>query len=324
MMNKFFYILLVFWLQAAVPILTWAQQLPQFSQYMFNGLHINPAYAGYKNEGYIQSTFRNQWLNFPGAPQTFSLTADFSGNGGLMGFGLSLLNDQIGPTRTTSGLLTFAHRVRTGENSYLSLGVSAGTSQYNIDGSNLLPVDPLDPDISFENQSLFTPNMNTGLFFHTPYFYAGISAFNLVGRKALAREDIALSLHDIHYFFTAGAMLPITDDVSLKPSVLIREVSGVPMSYDVNAMLLLMERLWIGASYRSNLKFGNGNPEGNLNNRNAIAAIIEVFVTEDLRLGYAYDKNINSLQNLRNDSHEFSVGYYITKKGSRIKNPRWF
>lgn len=323
-MKKHFKKYLTFLGLTLTPLFSQSQQLPQFSQYMFNGLHINPGYAGYKNQGYVQSTFRNQWINLPGAPQTFSLTADFSANGGLMGFGVSLLNDQIGPTRTTSALLTYAHRVRTGEDSYLSLGLSAGTNQYVLDGSNLLPVDPLDPDINFENQSLFTPNMNTGLFFHSPYFYAGISAFNLIGRKALDREDIALSLHDIHYFFTVGAMLPINDVVSLKPSILVREVRGAPISYDLNTMLLFFERLWLGASYRSNLRFGSENPEGNLNKRNALALIVEVFVTEDLRFGYAYDQNLNTLQNLRNDSHEFSIGYYISKKRSRITNPRWF
>ncbi|PSL07579.1 PorP/SprF family type IX secretion system membrane protein [Cecembia rubra] len=323
-MKNLFYISLCFLILTGIPNLSFSQQLPQFSQYMFNGLHINPAYAGYKSQGYIQSTFRSQWINLPGAPKTFSMTADFSANGGLMGFGVSLLSDQIGPTKTNSGLLSYAYRIRTGEDSYLSLGISAGANQYTLDGSDLLPVNPLDPDLNFDNQNLFTPNLNSGLFFHSWGFYAGISAFNLIGRKAFEREDISLALHDIHYYFTTGAMLPMTDVLSLKPSILVKYVEGMPISYDLNAMLLFYERLWLGASYRSNLRLGNDNSEIQLNNRNAIAVILEVFVTEDLRLGYAYDQNLNSLQNFRNDSHEISVGYYLSKRGSRIKNPRWF
>ena len=94
------------------------QQLPQFSQYIFNGLHINPGYAGYKNQGYIQSTYRNQWVNLDGAPRTFTITADLSANEGMMGFGVSVLSDQIGPTRTTTGLLTYSYRIQTGKESF--------------------------------------------------------------------------------------------------------------------------------------------------------------------------------------------------------------
>jgi type IX secretion system PorP/SprF family membrane protein len=324
-MKKLFNCTLVFFLwMALIPFESSSQQLPQFSQYIFNGLAINPAYAGYKKQGYIQGTFRNQWMNVPGAPQTISLTADFSANDGLVGLGVSLLSDQIGATKTTSGLLSYAYRIQTGENSHLSLGVGAGVSQYLVDGSMLSAKDPMDPDLPFDSQVMFTPNMNTGLFFNSDRFYIGVSAFNLVGRKTLEREDIALSFHDIHYFITAGVMLPISDMVEFKPSFLIKEVQGAPTSYDINGMFLFMERLWLGASYRSNFSIGNESFERVLNNGTALAFLFEVFVTPDLRLGYAYDRNLNALNNFRNNSHEFSLGYYITKKGRKLKNPRWF
>ncbi len=327
LMKKFFFssILIFLWL-AMIPLKSWSQQLPQFSQYIFNGLTINPAYAGYKGQGYIQSTFRNQWINLPGSPQTLSLTADLSANNGLMGFGVSLLHDQIGPTKTTSGLISYAHRIQTGDNSFLSLGVGGGVSQYLVDASMLIAKDPLDPDLPFDSQVMFTPNLNTGLFFHSTRFYAGISAFNLVGRKTLEREDIALSFHDIHYFVTAGLMLTLSDYVEFKPSFLIKEVQDAPTSYDINGMFLFVDRLWLGASYRSNMRLGNDSVEGNfmLNNRTAVAFIVEVFLTDELRFGYAYDKNLNALENYRNNSHEFSLGYYITRKGAKVKNPRWF
>lgn len=299
------------------------QQLPQFSQYIFNGLHINPGYAGYKNQGYIQSTYRDQWVNFPGAPQTFTVTADLSANEGLMGFGISLLSDQIGPTNTSTGLLTYAYRIQTGNESFLSLGVSAGASQYVIDG-NWEFNDPNDPNIPEGRLNMFTPNMNAGLFFHTNRFYAGFSAFNMVGKKALEREDIALAFHDFHFYLTAGLLVPVGDNVSFKPSFLIREVQGAPTSYDINGMFLFMERLWLGASYRSNLKIGNDNLMGNLNNRTAVALIAEIFATENLRVGYAYDHNLNALENYRNSSHELSIGYYLSSRSAKLKNPRWF
>ncbi|PRY83076.1 type IX secretion system PorP/SprF family membrane protein, partial [Mongoliibacter ruber] len=301
-----------------------SQQLPQFSQYIFNGLHINPGYAGYKNAGYIQSTYRNQWAGLPGAPRTFTVTADLSANEGLMGFGVSLLSDEIGPTRTSTGLLTYSYRIQTGSESFLGLGVSGGASQYMIDGSKLDPNDLDDPDLPLGVQSIFTPNMNAGLFFHTPRFYAGFSAYNMVGRRVLEREDISLAFHDFHYYLTAGALLSLSDNIEFKPSFLIKEVKGAPTSYDLNGMFLFMERLWLGASYRSNLRLWKDNLEDNLNNRTALAFIAEVFATESLRIGYAYDTNLNALQDYRYNSHEISVGYYLTPRNVKLKNPRWF
>lgn len=324
-MKKIFGFLIIISIAATwAPSKSWSQQLPQFSQYIFNGLHINPAYAGYKNQGYIQSTFRNQWVNFPGAPRTFTVTADLSANEGLMGFGVSLLSDQIGPTSTSSGMLTYSYRIQTGKESFLGLGVSAGASQYMIDGSMLDPVDMMDPNLPMGTETMFTPNMNMGAFFHTNRFYAGVSAFNMIGRGVLEREDISLAFHDFHYYITAGALVPVTDKIEFKPSFLIKEVKGAPTSFDINGMFLFMERLWLGASYRSNMRMWNDNLEGTLNNRTAVAFIAEIFATENLRIGYAYDANLNVLQNYRNNSHEFSVGYYLTPRNVKLKNPRWF
>lgn len=323
-MGKIFSILFISVLLLAIPNLSEGQQLPQFSQYMFNGLHINPGYAGYKSEGYIQSTFRSQWVSFPGAPRTFTVTADLSANEGMQGFGVSFLTDQIGPARTTGGLFTYAYRMQVGEESFFSLGLSGGFTEYMIDGDLLRFNDANDPNIPVGRERMVTPNMNAGIFFHNSRFYAGFSAFNMIGKGALEREDLSLAFHDFHYFLTAGALLPVSDAVQFKPSFLIKEVKGAPTSYDLNGMLLFMERLWLGASYRSNMRIWNDNLEANLGNRNAVAFLLEIFATENLRLGYAYDHNLNVLQDYRTNSHEISVGYYLSPRSVKLKNPRWF
>ncbi|MCH6233969.1 type IX secretion system membrane protein PorP/SprF [Cognataquiflexum rubidum] len=300
------------------------QQLPQFSQYIFNGLHINPGYAGYKNQGYIQSTYRNQWVNLEGAPRTFTITADLSANEGMMGFGVSVLSDQIGPTRTTTGLLTYSYRIQTGKESFLALGASAGVSEYQLDGDMLNPIDQDDVEIPSGINNLYSPNMNVGLFFHNTRFYAGLSAFNMIGKNTLEREDISLSLHDLHFFLTAGAMVPITDAIEFKPSFLIKQVKGSPTNVDLNGMFLFYDRLWLGASYRTNMHIWNDNLESNISRRNAMAFIVEVFASDKVRFGYAYDQSLNALQNSRNNSHEFSVGFYLSPRKVTMKNPRWF
>jgi type IX secretion system PorP/SprF family membrane protein len=310
---------LAFW----KPFTGFAQQMPQYSQYMFNGLQINPGYTGYKQEGYIQTTYRNQWVGFPGAPKTFALTADLSANDGTMGFGGSVVSDVLGPTSTTSILLTYAYRIRTGNNSFLGLGISSGASQYSLDPSGFLPIDEDDLLIPQGRVNLFTPNLNSGLFFHNDRFYAGLSAYNMIGKKALEREDIALGFHDFHFFLTSGMLISMGDNVEFKPSFLVKYINGSPMNYDLNAMFMFFETVWLGTSYRSNTNVLNNNLQQGLSNRNAVAMIVELFINPQFRLGYAYDHNINVLETYRNNSHEISVGYYLFHKRATMKNPRW-
>ena len=300
------------------------QQLPQYSQYMFNGLHINPGYAGYKNEGYIQSTYRSQWTSFPGAPKTVSVTADFSANEGTMGFGVSFVDDRIGPNINSSGLLTYAYRLKTGDRSFLSLGLSGGFSRYGLDATLLIPNDPSDPLIPSGNVNVTIPNLNSGLFFHTDRFYAGVSAYNLVGKKAAQQQDASLAYHDVHYFLTAGALLDLSANVQFKPSVLVKQVKGSPTNYDLNAMFLVKERLWFGGAYRANALVFENSLQEDLETRNAVSVLVELFATPNLRVGYAYDHNLNVLNNYRNNSHEISLGLYLRPKNTLMKNPRWF
>ncbi len=304
----------------------WAkgQQLPQYSQYMFNGLHINPGYAGYKNEGYIQSTYRSQWVNFPGAPKTLSVTADFSANEGTMGFGVSFVDDRIGPTVNTGGLLTYAYRMRTGSKSFLSLGLSGGFSKYGIDPSQLIANDDDDPLIPNGKVSVVVPNLNSGLFFHSEKLYAGFSVYNMIGKGAAMQEDVALGYHDFHYFLTMGGLIELSTSVKAKPSLLVKQIKGSPTNYDLNMMFLLGEKIWIGGSYRKNSRLFENSLQEDLVRRNALAAILEFFATPELRIGYAYDHNLNVLNSYRNNSHEFSLGYYLRAKNTVMKNPRWF
>jgi type IX secretion system PorP/SprF family membrane protein len=169
--------------------------------------------------------------------------------------------------------------------------------------------------------------MNLGLFFHSNKFYAGLSAYNLIGKAALEKEDVALAFHDVHFYLTAGVMIPVTDNIQFKPSFLVKEVKGSPTNYDINGMLLFMDRLWLGASYRSNVNIWNENLEASsptLSNRNAVAFITEFFATPNLRIGYAYDQNLNVLQDMRTNSHEISLGYYLSARKVNMKNPRYF
>lgn len=300
------------------------QQMPQYSQYVFNALHINPAYAGYKVDPFVQATYRSQFMNFPGAPQTFSISADMGNLEETMGYGLSIISDQLGPNKIQSLLLTYTYKVRLTQESFLGLGVSSGISEHLLEAGKLLPDDPSDPGIPQGRINAFTPNLNAGLLYYSPRFFSGISAFNLVGQKILQNQDLALATHNYHFYFQAGGLLPITTEITFKPSLLVREDLNGPGSYDLNAMFLFNEQFWLGTSFRSGFGSNSLLESASFSTRTAIALLMDLFITENIRFGYAYDFNLNSKNNYRNNSHEFSIGYYIQNKWLKTPQQRYF
>ena len=148
----------------------------------------------------------------------------------------------------------------------------------------------------------------------------------MIGQSALRAEDVSLAYHDFHYFITGGALLDLSEEVQFKPSFLIKHSKGSPTSFDLNGMFLLKNRIWVGGAFRSNARILSDElaPRSELNKRTAVVGLFEVFVTNNLRLGYSYDHNMNILNNYRANSHEFSLGYYIRASYTVMKNPRWF
>jgi type IX secretion system PorP/SprF family membrane protein len=299
-----------------------AQQLPHYSQYIFNRLHINPAYAGYKAEPYVQATYRKQWLNFPGAPTTMNVSADFSANEGMLGFGTIILSDQIGPVRTNFVQGVVAQRIKVGEESFLGLGVSGGVTEHVLDGEMLQGNDP-DRIVPTSRMSFIKPNLNAGLFFHNEKVFAGISAFNMVGNNVLIDQDIQLAFNSFHYYLTYGMMFEFSEALSYKPSFLVKAVAGAPVSYDITNLFLLFQKVWVGGSYRSNFIISD-NLDSNLSRRNAVVFLTEFYATSNLRIGYSYDHHLSRFNSFQSNTHEISLGFYLKPKFLSMKNPRWF
>jgi type IX secretion system PorP/SprF family membrane protein len=303
-----------------------SQQLPQFSQYMFNSLHINPGYAGYKNEGYVHASYRNQWLGFPGAPKTMTLTAELSLNEGKTGAGISVLSDKIGATETKMFLATYARRIQVSKYSFLGLGMSSGFSQYSLDGTKLKMNDVGDVLLPPGVVSKTVPNLNIGVFYNSEKVYLGISAYNLIGKSQLKTRDYVYTEHDRHYFFTGGGLVRVNKEVQFKPSFLVKHVKGSPTSVDLNAMFLLNNKVWVGGSYRTNTRvFGDMlQVRKELNTSTALVGIAEIFVTKDLRVGYSFDYNLNILNTRNASSHEISLGYYLRRTVTENNSQKCF
>ncbi|WP_345106511.1 type IX secretion system membrane protein PorP/SprF [Mucilaginibacter panaciglaebae] len=299
-----------------------AQQDAQFSQYIFNGLYINPAYAGYKSDFFINSFFRSQWTGLPGAPTTASIAADGAVANDAVGLGILLQRDQIGAQTTIAAYTNYSYRIQIGENddSRLAFGLGVGLIQSGIDGSQLNPVQTGDSYIPTGYHSFLSPDARIGVLYTNNDWFVGASVDNLLPQythPASTATALGVPIPKPHEYFTMGGIFDVSSDMKLKPSLLIKDTPTAPTSMDVNAFLLISEKLWLGGTYRTAVPLYNKpNLQKGLPPSSAIVATAEFFASESLRIGYAFDYSLNKLGTLGYGSHEISVAFTIKNNNS--------
>jgi type IX secretion system PorP/SprF family membrane protein len=304
-----------------------AQQDAQFSQYMFNGIYINPAYAGYKEQLNIHAFYRSQWTGLEGNPETFSFAADAIANDNKVGLAVNVLKDQLGAESTLSGYLNYSYRLKVSDVARLAFGLGFGVSQYGIDGTKLIANHPDDTTIPTTMQSVVVPDIRAGLYYSSDRFYIGASADNLIAQYMSYTKDptIRIPKKMPHYYLTAGTLIPVAEKILLKPSFMLKEEFNGPTNLDLNTFVLFSERLWLGASYRTGLElFKKSNLQDDLSNKDAFVALAEIYITDRLRIGYAYDFSLNKLADSNNGTHELSLGYSFIPKKIKMLTPRYF
>lgn len=274
-----------------------AQQLPLYSQYMFNTLEINPAYAGFKESMQFTSIFRKQFNGIKDAPQTAQLSFDMPIGTTQLGVGLKLVDDKISVSRTTGAQGSMSYHID-GDNSRLSFGLQVGALNYKANMADLNVTHAGDP-IFAQDVNTLVANFGTGIFYNTDKFYAGVSVPNIV-RTHLRETNIALDSYDVkqspHFYINAGMLFTLNDNFVLKPSFLLRGVKGIPLNYDINANVFFRELVSMGISYRSH---------------SAVVGLMDVRVIPELRLGYAYDYNVGRLSAFAKGTHEIILRYHI-------------
>jgi len=296
----------------------YAQQSAQYTQYIFNGLIINPAYAGSKEIWNVNAIYRDQWTGLDGAPKTQTLSADGTLKHGLIGLGFQAMNDEIGADGQLSLLANAAVRLKVSETGNLRFGIAGGATQYSRDWTKIKTTDP-DPLNQNDNARAILPTVKAGVFFHTERFYAGLSGANLVPVKS----DYVLT-PTRHYFLTSGYVFDLGEHMKFKPSFLVKEDFKGPTNLDLNAFVLFAERIWLGASYRTGVTLlEKQTPEQKLELSSAWAGMAELYITPKIKLGYAYDFTLSELNGYA--SHEISIGYYFLKKEETFMlSPRYF
>ncbi|RSC92040.1 PorP/SprF family type IX secretion system membrane protein, partial [Tenacibaculum singaporense] len=270
-----------------------SQQLPQFTQYMYNTISINPAYAGSRQVLSIVGLHRSQWAGLDRAPETQTLSIHTPLRNDKIGLGLSFINDQLGYENFTYLYGDFSYTIQLNDDVKLAFGLKAGFTQYNIDDA-LIAAEGSDPGIS-GIQNRWEPNIGSGLLLHTNKWYVGLSAPRLlnIDHNDLEINGINYGVVDrVSYYLTGGYVFDLSDNVKFKPATLIKATNGAPVSYDITANFLFNEKFWLGGSYRINKDTG------------ALGALVDFQVSRQFRIGYAYEHPLSDINQYSNGTHE--------------------
>ena len=286
------------------------QHSPLTSQYLFNGLVINPAYAGSRDAMAINLTHRQQWVGFEGAPVTQTLSIHSPVAKRKIGMGLMILNDRIGVSQQTGVFTSYAYRIRTAKGKF-SLGLGAGATLLRANWTDVALQQANDQVFSADTQHGLRPNFSAGTYYYTKTWFFGASLpfvllhqYNPEASGYVLREAEL----DAQPMLTGGALFVLTRSMKLKPSTLLRYRPESGLQMDLSANLILQDKVWFGASYRSG---------------DAVSGSINVLPTAQWRLGYAYDLGVSALRTYHHGIHELMVQYEFGYR-IRVKDPRYF
>lgn len=315
---------------------SFAQQNIQFSQYFFNTLSVNPAYAGYKEAWYLQAGHRMQWIAMDGAPVTTQVSVDGVTDdiSKKVGLGLQITADKLGVQSATSIYANYAYRIQLDDEdlSRLSLGLGVGMTQYGLDGTKLDPVTVNDPLLNYDHRYNYIPDIRFGIYYYNPRWYLGFSAMDLLSGSRSSTlfnwkiDNTMNVMRKTHCYIISGALFDLTEYTKFRPSLNIREDFVGPTNLDLSAVFIFENRFWGGLSYRTGIALWNKDYDNGLDltKRDAISGIFQFQATERLRVGYSYDLATNGLASALHGTHELSVGWVIPGKHKRVLSPRFF
>lgn len=289
-----------------------AQTEPMYSQYMYNMLGVNPAYAGSREATSLNFFQRRQWVGIAGAPQTTSVSVDGAFNDNKLGWGVQAYDDKLGVEKADGLNMMMATHIQVSDKGSLSGGLSVGIMNYRIDLMNVQGrYTPSDPAF-YSNFNKWLPAVGLGLYYNTDKFYAGFSVPNVLKSRLTAFDVMNSGIQKVnstHIFFTTGYVFDINEEVKIKPSTMIKAVGGAPIEADFNTNLWLRDLIGLGFSYRTG---------------DAMVGMAEAQINDHLRIGYAYDISISPLKYYNNGSHELMFRYEIGNNKSKVKSTRYF
>jgi len=292
-----------------------AQQDAQYTQYMYNTVSVNPAYAGSRGHMSIAGLYRSQWVGLDGAPktQTFNVHTPLGYRG--VGLGVSIVNDQIGPTSETFFDLDFSYTIQLAKESRLSFGLKASASLLDIRFSELNqdvtnPGGP-DPTLQEDITNRFSPNIGGGVYYHTERFYAGLSVPRILETSHFDESSLSTAKEQMNFYLITGYVFDMNAFWKFKPALLLKATQGSPLGLDLSANFMYNDKLIMGLAYRWDAAF---------------SALVGFQLSPSLLIGMAYDKEITELgqATFNNGSFEIILRYEFIKVKGNLKSPRFF
>ncbi len=293
----------------SVSVILHAQQDPQYTQYMYNTMSVNPAYVGTSGHGVINLLARTQWVGVEGAPDTQTLSYDTPIGYSGVGLGFNLVNDAIGPSTETYLDANASYTVRLSERSNLAFGLKLGVRFFNVDWSKGLYKNQTDSYLQ-QNISKVLPTVGAGVYYYRTNWYLGLAIPNIIRTDHYddSLDGGTVATERLHYFLIGGYVFDLSDSIMFKPAFLTKIVSGAPLSLDISANFLFNEKFRAGVAYRLD---------------DSISALLGFRINQGLEIGYAYDLTTSNYSNYNSGTHELMLRYNFFR-GAKSKSPRFF
>ncbi len=291
-----------------VCFVSYSQQDAQYTQYMYNTINVNPAYAGSRGVLSVFGLHRTQWVGLDGAPTTNAFSINSPINNSNLGVGLSFVNDKIGPTVENTISADLSYTIKTSESYKLSFGIKGTANLFNLDINKLKIQNQGDPLLQNLNNN-FSPNVGAGVYFHSDKSYLGLSVPNFFETKRYDDNDIAVYKERMNLYLIGGYVFDLSSNLKFKPAFLGKVVEGAPLQLDLSGNFLINEKFVLGAAWRWSA---------------AVSAMAGFQVSDGLYIGYGYDLETTKLANYNSGSHEIFLRFELFKRQDRIVSPRFF
>ena len=287
-----------------------AQQDAQYTQYMYNTVSVNPGYAGSRGHLSLAALHRSQWVGLDGAPktQTLNIHSPVGYNG--VGMGISIVNDEIGPTSETYLDLDFSYTVKTSDEGKLSFGIKASGHLLDIRFSELNQFAP-DQTLEQDIDNKFSPNFGAGVYYHTDKFYAGLSVPRFLQTSHFEESSLSTAKEQMNFYLITGYVFDMNPNLKFKPTILTKMVQGAPLQVDLSANFMLNDKFILGGAYRWDAAF---------------SGMFGFYLNESFLIGMAYDREVTELGNaaFNDGSFEIILRYDFIKTKGYVKSPRFF
>lgn len=300
----------IFFISIVLGISSYGQQDAQYTQYMYNTVSVNPGYAGSRGHISMAALHRSQWMGLEGAPvtQTFNVHSPIGYRG--VGLGLSIVNDEIGPTSETNFDVDFSYTIWTSTEGRISFGLKASASLLDIRFSELNQF-TTDPTLQQDIDNRLTPNIGAGVYYHTNKYYVGVSVPRILETSHFQETTLSTAKEQMNFYMIAGYVLDLNPFLKFKPTILTKVIQGAPLQLDLSANFMLNEKFILGAAYRWDAAF---------------SGMAGFNISKKFLVGIAYDKETTELGSAAFNDGSFEVIFrydFISTKNN-LKSPRFF